>query len=92
MLRRQFRKVALSITGRAHEEGRTERNRTEQSGGGIRPLISVRLPLAAFAAVAYFSETLDYLNPFYGEIDSLFGHDEDFHTSEQIQLFRDLEL
>jgi hypothetical protein len=92
MLRRQFRKVASSLTGRAHEAEHIKRQRTEQTGGGIRPSISVSLPLAAIAVVTYLSETLDFLNPFYEGMDNIFEHDEDFHISEQNQLFPDLKL
>jgi hypothetical protein len=91
LLRRQFRRVALSLTGRADEDERIKRHRTEQAGGGARPSISVRIPPAAFAAVGYFSETLDCLNPFYGGIGNMFEYDEDFHATEQNQLFPDLE-
>jgi len=92
MLMRQFRNVALSLTGRAREEERIERHRTEQTGGGMRPTITVRIPLEALAHVPYLSETLDCLNPFYGGLDSIFEYDEEFQYAGQDHLFPDLEL
>jgi hypothetical protein len=92
LLRRQFRRVALSLTGRADEDERIKRHRTEQPGGGARPSISVRIPPAAIAAVACHPETLDCLNPFHGGMDSFFEYDEEYQHIDQNQLFPDLEL
>ena len=92
MLRRQFRKVALSLTGRAREEERIERRGTEKTGGNMRPSISVRIPLEAISPVTYLSETLDCLNPFYGGLGSMFEYDEEFQYTGHDHLFPDLEM
>lgn len=92
MLKRQFRKVAISLTGRAHEEEREERHRTERTGGGMRPSISVRIPLEAISPVTYLSEMLDCLNPFYGGPGSMSEYDEEFQNATQDHLFPDLEI
>jgi hypothetical protein len=92
MLKRQFRNVALSLTGRAHEEEREERHRTGQTGGSMGPSISVTIPLEAISPVTYLSEMLDCLNPFYGGVNGMFEYDEEFQHTGQNPLFHYPEL
>jgi len=81
MLKRQFRQLAQSLTPREGPapQPSQRRRRTEETRGGFnlaaRQIMrrAVRLPAAAFAAVAYPSDTLDWLNLWH-QADQL--HDE----------------
>jgi hypothetical protein len=93
-LRRQFRQLAQSLTCREPAPEPTQRRRrTEEITGGFilaaRQIMrrSESIPSAAFAAVAFLSETLDWLNPFH--FDAVGGSelDDDCHCVESNHLF-----
>ncbi len=48
---------------------------------------SVGVPQAAFAAIAFLSETLDWLNPWHNEALNFNGLDEEFHVTEQHHIY-----
>ena len=92
LLKRQFFKVALSLTGRTQSDERDTRNRTDQTGSGMRPSISLRIPLEAIAPVPYLSETLHCINPFYGAAHAYFDYEQEFLYDGDEHLYPDLEL
>jgi len=91
---RQFREVVNALTRPDHAPQPTQRRkRTEKTTGGFilaaRQIMrrSIRVPEAAFAAVAFLSETLDCLNPWHHETMNVGGPDEDFHATEQHHIY-----
>ena len=73
LLRRQFREVMRSLSWRAPQP-KPRRKRPEETRGAFRPAArqmilrpTIRIPAAAYRAVAFVSETLDWLNPWHHE-------------------------
>jgi hypothetical protein len=48
---------------------------------------SASIPAAAFAAIAFYSETLDWLNPWHHETADASGPDEEFHATGQQHIY-----
>jgi hypothetical protein len=93
-LKRQFREAVNALTRHDHAPQPAQRRRRtgEASGGFIlaaRQIMrrSVGVPEAAFAAIAFLSETLDWLNPWHHETMNFDGDDEDFHATEQQHIY-----
>jgi hypothetical protein len=90
-LKEQFRRLAQFLTPREAPAPKPlqRRRRTEETGGGFKLAArqimrrAVRLPAAAYAAVAYLSDTLDWLNLWH-QADQL--HD-DFEPSQPQHLY-----
>jgi hypothetical protein len=93
-LRRQFRQLAQSLTRHAPASQPTQhRRRAEETRGGFslaaRQITrrSETLSAAAFAAVAFIPETLDWLNPFHFDSTGNSELDDDYHCVESNHLF-----
>lgn len=92
-MKAQFRQLAKFIL-RDMPAPAPRRRRTEDTGRAAFKLAAgkimrraVRLPAAAYAAAAFLSDTLDWLNPWHNEADSADELQEDFHTTETNALF-----
>ena len=93
-LKEQFRELAKVLTHNAlapHPAQR--RRRTEETGRAFRMTAgkimgrAVRLPAAAYAAVAFLSDTLDWLNPWQGhDTANTDNIDDDFHQTQQYDI------
>ena len=96
ILMRQFRHLAQSLTSRAHDAELPQRRRADETRGGFRLAAkqlmyrSVDIPSAAFAAITFLSETLDWLNPWHHTTASNDGFDDDFHATEQEHIYPQL--
>ena len=93
-LRRQFREVVNTLTRHDHApKPIRRRRRTEETTGGFilaaKQIMrrSVGVPDAAFAAIAFLSETLDWLNPWHNEAISFSELGDDFHATEQQHIY-----
>jgi hypothetical protein len=93
-LRRQFREVVNALTRRNPEPHPTQRRRrTEETTGGFilaaQQIMrrSVSLPQAAFAAVVFLTETLDWLNPWHHESINAGALDEELSATEQHHIY-----
>ena len=92
VLKEQFRRLAQSLTPREAPtpQPAQRRRRTEETRGGFKLAAQQimrravrRLPAAAYAAVDYLSDTLDWLN-LWQEADQL---DDDFEPSQPQHLY-----
>ncbi len=96
MLRRQFRRVASALTRHVPEPHPAQGKRTEGTRGGFRLAAAefahraVSLPEAAYATIAFLSDTLDWLNPFHHGTACSDGIDEEIHASEPSQFIHHL--
>jgi len=85
ILKEQFRQVASALTRHATEP--TEERRTGDTRGGFRAAAAefarraVSIPDAAHAAIAFLSDTLDWLNPFHHNTATNDGVDAEIHSS-----------
>jgi hypothetical protein len=82
------------LTHRAPAPKPTQRTRrTGETGSGFRLFArkitrrTARLPAAAYGAVAFLSDTLDWLNPWHNEMTSTGELNEDLHYTETNHLF-----
>jgi hypothetical protein len=93
-IRRQFREVVNALTRHVPTpELKQRRKRTEETTGGFILTAtqimrrSVGVPEAAFTAIAFLSDTLDWLNPWHYEVMSASGLDDDLISTEPNHLF-----
>lgn len=94
---RQFRNLAQSLTGRSHDpEPPQRRSGTGEIRGGFRLAATqiirrdIDIPSAAFAAIMYLSETLDWLNPWHQQTASNEEFDDEFHATQEQHIYPQL--
>jgi hypothetical protein len=86
IIREQFRQFASALTRRAPEP--EEEKRSGDARGGFRVAAAefarraVLIPEAAYAAIAFLSDTLDWLNPFHYGAACNDAFDEEIHPPE----------
>ena len=88
-IKQLFREVKTVLTGKAPAPQPTQRRRrTEETRGGFtlaaRKIVrrTVRLPAAAYEAATFFSETLDWMNPWHYQAAGMSELHEDYHYTE----------
>ena len=90
-LKEKFRQLAQSLTpcaAPAPQPTQRRRRTEEETRGGFKLAArqimhrAARLPAAAYAAVAFLSDTLDWLNPWHNETASSDELQEDFHATQ----------
>ncbi len=90
----QFKEVVSAITGHAPEpEPAPRRKRKEEGAGGgfslAATLILRRidpLPSPVYAAIAFLSDTLDWMNPWHSDASNDNLMDDEVHYTEQNDL------
>ena len=95
-IREKFRQLAQSLTpcaAPAPQPTQRRRRTEEETRGGFKLAArqimhrAARLPAAAYAAVAFLSDTLDWLNPWHNETASADELHEDFNATEPPHIY-----
>ena len=95
-IREKFRQLAQSLTpcaAPAPQPTQRRRRTEEETRGGFKLAArqimhrAARLPAAAYAAVAFLSDTLDWLNPWHNETASADELHEDFNATEPQHIY-----
>jgi hypothetical protein len=96
-IKQLFREVKTALTCDDPAPQPTQRRRnTEETRGGFtltaRKIMrrTVRLPAAAYEAATFFSETLDWMNPWHYEAAGMSELHDDYHYTEINQPFLQL--
>jgi len=95
-LKEKFRQIAQFLTpcaAPAPQPTQRRRRTEEETRGGFKLAArqimhrAARLPAAAYAAVAFLSDTLDWLNPWHNETASADELHDDFNATEPQHIY-----